>query len=70
MSETSIILKNIKKHRKQFEEFDQTIKTFIKEFEMNINFNIHNNIYDSFITIYQYQNSKNGNILKFLRHFY
>ncbi len=70
MTNTLDIIKNIKKHRKNMEQFEQTIKTFIKEFEMNVNFNIHNNIYDSFITIYQYENVKNGNILKYLRHFY
>ncbi len=70
MSSIQNIIKNINKYRKNSLKYNETLKSFIKEFEMNIQFNIHNNIYDPFVTIHQIEENKNGNIMKFIRHFY
>ena len=64
------ILKHIKKHQSKIQTLNQTILKFIKEFEMNIQFSINHNIYNSFVTIFQYENLQNGNQYKMIRHFY
>ncbi len=64
------ILKHIKKHQMKMNTLNQTISKFIKEFEMNVQFTINHNIYNSFVTIFQYENLQNGNQYKMIRHFY
>ena len=64
------ILKHIKKHQTKIQTINHTISKFIKEFEMNIQFTLNHNIYNSFVTIFQHENLQNGNQYKMIRHFY
>ena len=62
----------MKKHKKNVSTFKFTVETFIKELEMNIQFGLNNNIYNSFMTIHQsgFHNSKSNDDFRMVRLFY
>ncbi len=64
------LLKTLRKHKKKNTSLHETISSFIKEFEMNVQFSINNNVYNSFQTILQLEDSNTGNQFKMIRHFY
>lgn len=64
------LLKTLRKQKKKNSSLQETISSFIKEFEMNIQFSINNNVYNSFQTILQLEDSNTGNQFKMIRHFY
>lgn len=64
------LIKNMKKNKKTHLALLQTISTFIHKFEMNVQFVIQHNIFNPFLTIFQYDDPQSGNQYKMIRHFY
>jgi hypothetical protein len=70
MNMNSRFSKKIHKHAKKNKKLTKSISSFIQEQEMNVQFDINKNIYNSFMTIYQKDDKEKNQKFRFIRHFY